>query len=44
MLWAVGGRFHFDGHNMPISRLKFWYNGHMAMIKEEREAVKQHGE
>jgi hypothetical protein len=36
MLWAVAGRFGFDGHNMAIGRLAFWYRGHFEMINQER--------
>lgn len=39
MLWAVAGRFGFDGHDMPISRLVFWYRGHAEMDKEERSKI-----
>jgi len=39
MIWAVAGRFGFDGHNMQISRLIFWYNGHVKMCNEERTAL-----
>jgi hypothetical protein len=39
MLWAVAGRFGFDGHDMPVSRLRFWYAGHVKMIDEERAAM-----
>jgi hypothetical protein len=39
MLWAVAGRFGFDGHDMPLSRLRFWYAGHVRMIEEEKAAA-----
>lgn len=39
MLWAVGNRYGFDGHNMKISRLRFWYRGHVEMVREERKAA-----
>jgi hypothetical protein len=39
MLWSVGGRFHFDGSEWPISRLKFWYRGHERMHQEESAAI-----
>jgi hypothetical protein len=41
MLWAVGGRFGFDGHDMAIGRLRFWYAGHARMIDEERAEVER---
>jgi hypothetical protein len=44
MLWAVGQRFGFDGHTMEISRLRFWYRGHVMMSKEERKAAGLDGE
>jgi hypothetical protein len=43
MLWSVAGRFSLDGHSMPIGRLKFWYEGHVQMCKEEREAINKDG-
>jgi len=43
MLWAVAGRFHLDGHGMKISKLRFWYDGHVAMSKEEKEAMEKNG-
>jgi hypothetical protein len=39
MLWAVAARFHLDGHDMALSRLKFWYEGHRKMIEEERKPI-----
>jgi len=39
MLWAVGGRFHFDGTDWPISKLIFWYRGHVFMYNEEKNSL-----
>ena len=39
MLWAVAGRFGFteiEMLKMPLSRLRYWYEGHAEMVKEER--------
>ena len=39
-LYAVAGRFHFSSTelwSMELSRLNFWYDGHAAMNKEEKE-------
>lgn len=41
MIWAVGGRFHLDAYAMPLSRLRFWYEGHAAMDAEERAEVEK---
>ncbi len=42
MLYSVAARFHFSEVeiiNMPLSRLIFWYNGHVKMCEEERGAL-----
>lgn len=39
MLWAVGAQYSFTEAElwaMPVSRLRFWYAGHTAMIAEGR--------
>lgn len=41
MLWAVAGRFHLDGHDMKMSRLRFWYRGHVAMYQEEQATIER---
>lgn len=41
ILWAVAGRFHLDGHDMPVSRLLFWYRGHVAMVDEEQAQIEK---
>jgi hypothetical protein len=39
MLWSVASRFGFDGFDMKISRLVFWYNGHCKIHEEETKAL-----
>lgn len=44
-LWAVAGRFHFSSSElwgMRLSRLDFWYDGHIAINREEQELA--HGD
>ena len=44
MLWAVAGRFGFSEAEifaMPISRLSFWYDGHLYMVSEERSEMQR---
>jgi hypothetical protein len=41
MLWAVAGRFGFDATNWAMSRLEFWYRGHVFMHVEESEAIEK---
>lgn len=38
MLWAVAGRFGFNGSTMTMRELRFWYDGHETMSKEETAA------
>ena len=38
MTWAVAGRYGFtetEMMRMPLSRLAFWYEGHLEAWKEE---------
>jgi hypothetical protein len=37
----VGGRFHLDARAMPLSVLRFWYEGHVAMAEEEAAEVEK---
>jgi len=42
MLYSVAARFHFGEHelwSMPVSRLRFWYEGHKQIAEEERKAL-----
>lgn len=42
MLWSVAARFGFTEAELwalPISRLRFWHQGHAALIAEERGAL-----
>jgi len=42
MLYSVAWRFHFSEWElweMPISRLRFWYEGHKKIQEEERKAI-----
>jgi hypothetical protein len=41
MLWSVGNRFKFSDDSlarMSLSRLRFWYRGHVFCNNEEQEA------
>lgn len=39
MLWSVGARFGFDGTHWPVTKLRFWYEGHVEMVAEEKGAI-----
>jgi hypothetical protein len=42
MMVAVAGRFNFPSgelFSMPIRMLKFWYQGHVDMYNEEKNAM-----
>jgi hypothetical protein len=39
-VWSVAARFHFaeaDIWGMPVSRLRFWHDGHVRMAEEDRK-------
>ena len=41
MLYSVAARFSFgesEMMNMPISKLKFWYDGHLRLYEAEQRA------
>ena len=44
MVWAVGARFGREGiWQMPLSELRFWYRGHLAIYAEETGGKKGDG-
>lgn len=41
-LWTVAARFGFSDRElrqMPVSRLRFWYDGAVALSEHEQEAL-----
>jgi len=39
MAWSVAARFHLDPTDWTLARLEFWYRGHVALHREEEEAI-----